>query len=104
MNSQQILKEILATLQAIEARLGDRGSHALLGDLRIDLPVLTHGRRPKFWADEEVRDFLTACYRRVEINAALKACVERFGSGRTPSRSALHRYWMNLDAARRSAV
>jgi hypothetical protein len=104
MDYTPLLQEILATLQRIEAALNNRTGRAALGNVRVDLPVLSHGRRPKFWVDEEVRDFLTACHRRVEINDALKACAKRFGTERTPSRSALHRYWANLDMSIRRAA
>lgn len=99
-----LLQEILATLQRIETALNKRTGRAALGDVRVDLPVLSHGRRPKFWTDEEVRDFLTGCHRRLEIGDALRSCAERFGHDRTPSRSALHRYWANLDQVIRRAA
>jgi hypothetical protein len=51
-----------------------------------------------------VRDFLTGCHRRLEIGDALRSCAERFGHDRTPSRSALHRYWANLDQVIRRAA
>jgi len=68
------------------------------------LPVFEHGRRPVFWADAEVRQFITEQHRRVTLKMAIAACRVRFGDERTPSRSAIHRYWSKLDdLARRAA-
>lgn len=63
-------------------------------------PFFRHGRRPSFWGDGELRVFLTDMHRQVTIAACLAACRETFGADRTPSKSALQRYWAVLDQAR----
>lgn len=105
------MKEVLARLDAIQGMLREiagilarQTGRAALGEVKTDLPVLPHGRRPKFWGDPEVRDFLTGLHRRVGIAEALALCAGNFGSGRTPSRSALHRYWLQLDEIVRRAA
>lgn len=56
-----------------------------------------NGRRPAFWADLAVRTLLTALHRQMTLAEARAACAERFGAARTPSKSAIHRYWRRLD-------
>lgn len=63
-------------------------------------PFFPHGRRPAFWEDGEVRVFLTDMHRQTKIAACLDACREKFGAERTPSKSALQRYWAVVDQAR----
>lgn len=98
------LDAIQETLRQIAALLARQTSRASLGAVKTDLPILPHGRRPSFWKDHEVRDFLTALHRRVEIAEALSLCAKSFGDARTPSRSALHRYWLHLDEIVRRAA
>jgi hypothetical protein len=64
------------------------------------LPLWSSGRRPSFWADIEVRALLTRLHRQVTVEQARALCAERHGKHRTPSRSALYRYWLALDGAR----
>ncbi|MGL5447483.1 MAG: BRO-N domain-containing protein [Rhabdaerophilum sp.] len=68
------------------------------------LPIWDHGpscgKRPAFWGDFEVRDFVTLLHRQSTLAAAVAACRARFGAERSPSRSAVHRYWLRLDVAR----
>lgn len=59
--------------------------------------LFSYGRRPKFWSDTEVVTFLTHKHRAVTLAQALAACRAAFGAARTPSRSALQRYWSRLD-------
>jgi hypothetical protein len=62
-------------------------------------PIWSNGRRPAFWGDLEVRAFLTALHRQATVADVLAACARRFGAARTPSKSALARYWLRLDEA-----
>lgn len=76
------------------------------GGLAMDvatMPVWGNGRRPNFWGDLEVRAFVTACHRQMPIKACRERCAALFGADRTPSQSALHRYWMVLDRAQEHA-
>lgn len=68
--------------------------------------VWEHGRRPAFWGDKPVLMLLTDLHREVTLKEAREICSQRFGPDRTPSRSALNRFWLRLDAqhsARRAA-
>jgi hypothetical protein len=67
-------------------------------------PVFLHGRRPKFWSDVPVRDFLISHHRQFTIEEALERCTQRFGAARTPSASALGRFWLGMDKGRRVRV
>lgn len=46
--------------------------------------------------DEEVRAFITECLGRVTAVQAVTACRERFGAERTPSKSAVDRFWRHV--------
>lgn len=97
---------LASRLDAIEQRLAQCEAASLgpsagvlgsaLGSSRT-LPIFDHGRRPKFWRDEEVRELLTRLHRLVEIERARAIVNDTFGAERTPSRSAIHRYWLRLD-------
>lgn len=102
--AERVLVEILETLRRIEHLLANQTGRAALGGLEPDLPLLPHGRRPAFWQDGEVRDLLTSLHRRVGVTEALRQCEVLFGERRTPSRSSLHRYWINLDQIVRRAA
>ena len=52
--------------------------------------------------DAEVARFLTGRLGTGTIEEARAACVERFGHARTPSASALHRYWQRVRARTRA--
>jgi len=56
------------------------------------------GRRPTFWRDVEVRDFLIASHRQMTVDEAVTEVTRRFGAKRAPSRSAVGRFWKTLDA------
>lgn len=79
---------------------------AALNDASSDVLMITHlpmwrtGRRPKFWRDIEVRTLLTETHRQMPMADVRALCADRFGPARTPSISALNRYWMLLDMAR----
>ncbi|MCB1368091.1 MAG: hypothetical protein KDK00_10035 [Rhodobacteraceae bacterium] len=76
------------------------GTHSAQNtDLNLigSLPIWTSGRRQKLFYDEEVRNFLTRAHRVMPAKDALAECEARFGKDRTPSSSALNRYWVKLD-------
>ena len=61
------------------------------------LPIYTSGRRPPFFYDVPVRDCLISCLHRMTIDQARDVCISKFGAKRTPSHSAVHRFWQKLD-------
>jgi hypothetical protein len=73
-------------LRAMEAALG---------------PFFGNGRRPDFWPDFEVRRFVFEMHRQTTIPQCLALCAEKFGAERTPSKSALSRFWCVVDQARK---
>jgi hypothetical protein len=93
----------LAKLEAASSALGANVLGPILGSARV-LPLLAHGRRPNFWRDEEVSELVTRLHRRVEVKRALAIIADAFGQERTPSRSAVHRYWLQLDQLARKAA
>lgn len=76
---------IALDLQAMEAALG---------------PFFGNGRRPNFWSDADVRRFAFEAHRQMTIENFRAACAERFGPARTPSKSAISRFWLVMDRAR----
>ena len=58
--------------------------------------IWANGRRPAWWADLEVRSFLTAAHRQMSLRQAERIGQRRFG-GRCPRKSAIHTYWQRLD-------
>ena len=71
-----------------------------LATLAAHLPIWSNGRRPAFWGDIEVREHFTAFHRQMTIEQARAICASKFGLERTPSASAVHRYWQKLDQVR----
>lgn len=59
-------------------------------------PIWANGRRPPWWQDLEVREFLTASHRQMSLLQAARVGANRFGS-RCPRKSAIHTYWQRLD-------
>lgn len=59
-------------------------------------PIWANGRRPPWWGDLEVREFLTAAHRQMSLLQAAQIGARRFGS-RCPKKSAIHTYWQRLD-------
>lgn len=57
--------------------------------------LAAHAGSP-IYLDHEVADFLYAEVGRLTIDQARTACRERFGDSRTPSRSAINRYWLRV--------
>lgn len=64
-------------------------------------PVWTSGRRPPWWNNLEVREFLTRAHRQMELVVVRDQGRERFGPG-FPSISAIQRYWAKLDELQRN--
>lgn len=96
------LGDLSARLEALERlglRLRDGDGEAVARALTYaDIwAPRCHGRRPNGFSDVEVRKHIMATHRQgslVEIRAGM---LDRFGPTRTPSRSALHRWWQRLD-------
>lgn len=59
-------------------------------------PIWINGRRPEWWHDVEVRDFLTMNCRQMSIVRAAKKGREAFGD-RCPAKSAIHQYWQRIE-------
>lgn len=89
-------------LHAYSAQIEFTGAHSASHQAlaATHLPIWTDGHRPAFWGDLDVREFLTTCHRQMTEVAARAACERQFGAARTPSKSALNRYWQRLDRAR----
>jgi len=66
---------------------------------RLKRPEDTH-RYPDFWSDNEVRATLIDLHREVQIGQARDILIGRFGADRTPSITAIHRFWQRLDELR----
>lgn len=107
---EQVIKVFMAyrrgALKAVDAppQLFKRGAHPLDRAIALQSAVDTlhfvkslarvrRGRRPKFWSDLEVRAFLVEACGQMSMPEALSLCAERFGPERTPSRSAIYRFW-----------
>lgn len=60
------------------------------------LPIWPSGRRPRWWHDLEVREFLTLCHRQMGCQEAEAIGKDRFGS-RCPGKSTINMYWQRLD-------
>ncbi|WP_105515211.1 hypothetical protein [Defluviimonas denitrificans] len=71
------------------------------------LPIWSNGRRPAWWHDLEVREFLIRSRRQMSTLRAAKVGRDRFGS-RCPKKSAIGEFWLRLDkydaAARHGAA
>lgn len=59
-------------------------------------PIWANGRRPPWWSDLEVREFLTTAHRQMSILQAARVGQKRFGA-RCPKKSSIHTYWQRLD-------
>lgn len=60
------------------------------------LPIWPSSRRPAWWHDLEVREFLTQSRRQMSCLRAAKIGAQKFGD-RCPRKSAIHEYWQRLD-------
>jgi hypothetical protein len=61
------------------------------------LPAQGRGGLPPFWPDIDVRRFLIVQHGFLTLDMAREQLVQRVGSQRTPSRSAIGRFWQKLD-------
>ena len=83
-----------ALIDERDRNVGASASHAPLG-------IGGGGRRPKFYPDIEVREHLIRLHRETTLAQARASCIDRFGPDRCPSQSAIGRFWLQLDTARR---
>lgn len=74
------------------------GFHQIVA-AKFKRPGDTH-RYPDFWSDNEVRATIIDLHREVQIEQAHDILIERFGADRTPSTTAIHRFWQRLDELR----
>ncbi|MFC5421438.1 hypothetical protein ACFPOB_17915 [Bosea eneae] len=95
--------ELRGEARQLIIRLNEEAAAAANGPVAQAAPVLSHGRRPSWWQDGEVRDLVTRLHRLLEIDQAVALCRKRFGIERAPSRSSLNRYWMKLDSLARES-
>lgn len=94
--------EMRTRLDAVEKAIGFQRNTAIteLAQTATYLPIWQTGRRPDFWRDIEVREFLTTVHRQMTLNDAMGISKDRFGPDRTPSRSSIQRFWARLDQVR----
>jgi len=66
---------------------------------RVPIEAAEHRRRHlrgvphKVLRDPEVAAFVEGALASMTFQAIADACIERFGPGRAPGKSAVHRYW-----------
>ncbi len=94
-----VIEDCIATGASFE--VGRRRLLSALGAVGTSLPIERHGRRPKFFSDVEVRTRLMALHREVPVSVARERIAAEFGWDRTPSRSAVSRFWIYLDRLNR---
>jgi hypothetical protein len=61
------------------------------------------GKAARVDSDDELREFLDDHLGRMTLEKVTMACKDKFGSERSPSRSAIHRYWKNSRRTRSKA-
>ena len=66
-------------------------------------PVWPSGRRPPWWSNLEIREFLTRAHRQQTLSDAKSEGNARFGRA-FPSISAIQRFWAKLDEIKRAAA
>jgi hypothetical protein len=66
-------------------------------ELRLRVPQGRRHRLPSFWGDVEVRRSMIVLHRQSTIDAVHTLLEGHFGTARTPSRSAIGRFWKLLD-------
>lgn len=94
------LERRLATLERMTAMQPATEEAAFARLLSHLLPAGRHKRYPAFWGDFEVREYMIRTHRQGQLKTIRAAMLARFGVERTPSLSAIHRFWMQLDIAR----
>lgn len=60
------------------------------------LPVWRNGRRPPWWSNLPLRQFLVGAHRQMTLQDARDKAVQTFGTG-VPSASSIQRFWGRLD-------
>ena len=96
-----VIEDCIATGASFES--GRRRLLSTLGAAGTSLPIDRHGRRPKFFSDIDVRTRLIELHREVSVATAIALLTDEFGADRTPSRSAISRFWIYLDRLSREA-
>jgi hypothetical protein len=94
------LEQRLATLERMAGLQATTESAAFARLLPHLILVGRRKRYPAFWGDIEVREYLIKTHRQAPLNGVRAALIARVGIERTPSLSAIHRFWMQLDVAR----
>lgn len=81
------------------------GLHALdnIAVVVTYLPIWPSNRRPNWWHDVEVRDFLTNAHRQMSSVRAEAEGQKRF-PGRCPKKSAICAYWLRLDEIKQDCL
>lgn len=69
--------------------------------LAHDLGSVNRVPKEKFFADDEVRRLLVSMHGKATVPETREICRERYGAARTPSKSAVYRFWRRLDSLRR---
>lgn len=66
------------------------------------LPIWSEkvSKRPRWWHDLEVREYLTVTHRQMQL-LQVEAEGRRLFGARCPGKSAIHSYWQRLDRAKR---
>jgi hypothetical protein len=92
--------DAFATSAARSGHVADHIQHLdQMHDLAIratHLPIWSNGRRPIWWHDIEVRNFITTTHRQMALYQVQSEAERLFGN-RAPKKSSIHRYWMRLD-------
>lgn len=104
----RVLERLEARLSALEAT--GRQLMQVTADPAASAAALTHAvdvwdgqskqRRPAFWSDVAVRGLVLTTHRQMTVDEAHALIVDQMGPERTPSRSAIHRFWQRLDRLR----
>lgn len=86
---------------AISQAMKTRTKHGCnLEHLIADVPNwrLLHrpGHPPRILANPKLRAFIDRALPRMTFEQIAAACIEKFGAGEAPSRSAIQRYWANF--------
>lgn len=97
--------ECMANRQDVIRRTVAFHAETKSSDFRENLAhLLTEGkgnrRLPPWWGDIEVRQAMISLHRQASLDDVQGVLIDRFGPLRTPSRSAINRFWTSLDRAR----
>lgn len=99
---QAAFADVAARLAAVEGVIGfgERSPPEKVAATVTYLPIWRSGRRPPWWSRTDLRAFLVAAHRQMTIGACRIEALRRFGDGPVPSRTAIHRFWAQLDKVR----